>query len=360
MDYAKESLKMHYELRGKLEVTSRAAVDTKDALSLAYTPGVAAPCLEIQKDVNKSYELTRRWNTVAVVTDGTAVLGLGDIGPEAGMPVMEGKAVLYKKFGDVDSVPICIDTKDPKEFVNIVEKLQPSFGGINLEDISSPKCYEIEAELIKRCHIPVFHDDQHGTAIIACAAVSGALRYVKKDISQVKVVVNGCGAAGSAIGKLLYRLGVKNLIMIDIDGAVYEGRPGEMDMATAYLASVTNPEHYKGNLAGAVKGADVLMQPEHKVIGSCPACGSDVCETAKGWFCRDKSCKFALWKENRFFQTLGKQMTEELAKQLVNQGKARLTHCYSKKSGRYYDTTVHVETGEDGAAAFKLEFGGKK
>lgn len=254
-----EALALHEKNHGKLEVRCKVPLEDGHDLSVAYTPGVAEPCRKIKDNPELSFEYTCRGNMVAVISDGTRVLGLGDIGPEAAMPVMEGKAVLYKKFGDVDAVPICIGTKNPEEFVQIVEKLQPSFGGINLEDIASPKCYKIEAELIKRCQIPVFHDDQHGTAIIACAAVTGALRYLKKDVSQVKVVVNGCGAAGSAIGKLLVKLGVKDLIMVDVDGAVYEGRPGTMDMATAYLASVTNPAHYKGNLAGAVKGADVLI-----------------------------------------------------------------------------------------------------
>ena len=254
-----EALALHKKFHGKLEVRCKAPLENGHALALAYPPGVAEPCRKIKENPDLSFEYTCRGNMVAVISDGTRVLGLGDIGPEAAMPVMEGKSVLYKKFGDIDSIPICIDTKDPEEFVNIVTKLQPSFGGINLEDIASPKCYWIENELIKRCSIPVFHDDQHGTAIIACAAVLGALRFAKKDITKVKVVVNGCGAAGSAIGKLLYRLGVTDLTMIDIDGAVYEGRPGDMDMATKYLASVTNKAHYKGNLAGAAKGADVLI-----------------------------------------------------------------------------------------------------
>lgn len=245
-----EALALHKKFHGKLEVRCKAPLENGHDLALAYTPGVAEPCRKIKENPDLSFEYTCRGNMVAVISDGTRVLGLGDIGPEAAMPVMEGKSVLYKKFGDIDSIPICIDTKDPEEFVNIVTKLQPSFGGINLEDIASPKCYWIENELIKRCSIPVFHDDQHGTAIIACAAVLGALRFAKKDITKVKVVVNGCGAAGSAIGKLLYRLGVTDLTMIDIDGAVYEGRPGDMDMATKYLASVTNKAHYKETLPG--------------------------------------------------------------------------------------------------------------
>ena len=255
----KEALEMHLKYHGKLEMRCKAPLENGHDLAIAYTPGVAEPCRKIKENPNMSFEYTCRGNMVAVITDGTRVLGLGDIGPQAAMPVMEGKAVLYKKFGDVDSIPICIDTKDPEEFINIVTKLQPSFGGINLEDISSPKCYQIESELIKRCSIPVFHDDQHGTAIIACAAVLGALRFVKKDIKDIKCVVNGCGAAGSAIGKLLYRLGVKNLIMLDSHGAIYEGRPGSMDMAKTYLAGVTNKEKFKGGLEEAVKGADVLI-----------------------------------------------------------------------------------------------------
>ncbi len=254
-----ESLQMHAANHGKLETRCKVPLENGHDLAIAYTPGVAAPCLKIKDDPKLSFEYTWRGNVVAVITDGTRVLGMGDIGAEAAMPVMEGKSVLYKKFGDIDSVPICIDTKDPDEFISIVEKLQPSFGGVNLEDISSPKCYQIEAELIKRCQIPIFHDDQHGTAIIACAAVLGALRFVKKDISSARCVVNGCGAAGSAIGKLLYRLGVKDLIMIDSKGALYKGRPGHMDMAKEYLAGVTNKNLYKGDLAGAVKGADVVI-----------------------------------------------------------------------------------------------------
>ena len=219
MDYAKESLKMHYELRGKLEVTSRAAVDTKDALSLAYTPGVAAPCLEIQKDVNKSYELTRRWNTVAVVTDGTAVLGLGDIGPEAGMPVMEGKCVLFKEFGGVDAIPLCVRSKDVDDIVNTVRLLAGSFGGVNLEDISAPRCFEIEKKLKECCDIPIFHDDQHGTAVITLAGVINALKLVGKKLDEVKIVTSGAGAAGIAIIRLLISMGLKNVIMTDRKGA---------------------------------------------------------------------------------------------------------------------------------------------
>ena len=259
MDYAKESLKMHYELRGKLEVTSRAAVDTKDALSLAYTPGVAAPCLEIQKDVNKSYELTRRWNLCAVITDGSAVLGLGDIGPEAGMPVMEGKCVLFKEFAGVDAFPLCVRTKDVDELVRTIYLISGSFGGINLEDIAAPRCFEVERRLKEICDIPVFHDDQHGTAIACLAAVIGALRFVKKDMKTAKFVVNGCGAAGSAIGRLLISMGAENVTMVDRFGALYEGIDANLDRIQSYLATVTNKEHKKGTLADIAKGADVLI-----------------------------------------------------------------------------------------------------
>ncbi|MBO5184141.1 MAG: NADP-dependent malic enzyme, partial [Clostridia bacterium] len=226
MDYAKESLRLHYEWKGKLEVTPRAAVDSKEALSLAYTPGVAQPCLEIQKDINKSYELTRRWNTVAVVTDGTAVLGLGDIGPEAGMPVMEGKCVLFKAFGDVDAIPLCVRSKDVDEIVKTVALLAGSFGGVNLEDISAPRCFEIEKKLKECCDIPIFHDDQHGTAIITLAGLINALKLVGKNIEEVKIVTSGAGAAGIAIIKLLMSMGLKNVIMTDRTGAIYKGREG--------------------------------------------------------------------------------------------------------------------------------------
>lgn len=258
MDYAAESLKLHYEWKGKLEVTPRAAVDSKEALSLAYTPGVAQPCLEIQKDVNKSYELTRRWNTVAVVTDGTAVLGLGDIGPEAGMPVMEGKCVLFKAFGDVDAIPLCVRSKDVDDIVNTVALLAGSFGGVNLEDISAPRCFEIEQKLKERCDIPIFHDDQHGTAVITLAGLMNALKLVGKKIEDVKIVTSGAGAAGIAIIKLMMSMGLKNVIMTDRKGAIYEGREG-LNPVKEEVASWTNREHVAGTLADAVRDADVFV-----------------------------------------------------------------------------------------------------
>ena len=258
MDYAKESLKMHYELKGKIEVVSRAKVDSKDALSLAYTPGVAQPCLEIQKDINKSYELTRRWNTVAVVTDGTAVLGLGDIGPEAGMPVMEGKCVLFKEFGDVDAIPLCVRSKDVDEIVQTVRLLAGSFGGVNLEDISAPRCFEIEKKLKECCDIPIFHDDQHGTAVITLAGVINALKVVGKKIEDIKIVTSGAGAAGIAIIKLLISMGLKNVIMTDRKGAIYEGREG-LNPIKEEMAKITNRAMEKGTLADAMKGADVFI-----------------------------------------------------------------------------------------------------
>ena len=258
MDYAKESLKLHYELKGKIEITARAAVDNKEALSLAYTPGVAQPCLEIQKDVNKSYELTRRWNTVAVVTDGTAVLGLGDIGPEAGMPVMEGKCVLFKAFGDVDAIPLCVRSKNVDEIVDSIALLAGSFGGVNLEDISAPRCFEIEKKLKECCDIPIFHDDQHGTAVITLAGLINALKVVGKDIKDIKIVTSGAGAAGIAIIKLLMSMGLKNVIMTDRTGAIYEGREG-LNPIKEEMAKITNQQKEKGKLADVIKGADVFI-----------------------------------------------------------------------------------------------------
>ena len=258
MDYAKESLRLHYEWKGKLEVTPRAAVDSKDALSLAYTPGVAQPCLEIQKDISKSYELTRRWNTVAVVTDGTAVLGLGDIGPEAGMPVMEGKCVLFKAFGGVDAIPLCVRSKDVEEIVHTVELLAGSFGGVNLEDISAPRCFEIERRLKECCDIPIFHDDQHGTAIITLAGLLNALKIVGKKIEDVKIVTSGAGAAGIAIIKLLMSMGLKNVIMTDRTGAIYKGREN-LNPIKEEMAEITNQAMEKGKLADVIKGADVFI-----------------------------------------------------------------------------------------------------
>lgn len=258
MDHAKESLKLHYQWKGKLEVIPRAAVDSAEALSLAYTPGVAAPCLEIQKDVTKSYDLTRRWNTVAVVTDGTAVLGLGDIGPEAGMPVMEGKCVLFKAFGDVDAIPLCVRSKDVDDIVKTVTLLSGSFGGVNLEDISAPRCFEIEERLKESCDIPIFHDDQHGTAVITMAGMINALRVVGKKLENIKVVTSGAGAAGTAIIKLMLSMGLKNVILTDKDGVVYEGRPG-MPPALAQMAARTNRERRTGKLADVLPGADVFI-----------------------------------------------------------------------------------------------------
>ena len=258
MDYAKESLKMHYDLKGKIEVLSRAKVDSSEALSLAYTPCVAAPCLEIQKDVNKSFELTRRWNTVAVVTDGSAVLGLGDIGPEAGMPVMEGKCVLFKEFGDVDAIPLCIRSHDVDEIVNTVRLLAGSFGGVNLEDISAPRCFEIERKLKECCDIPIFHDDQHGTAVITMAGLINALKIVGKKLADVKIVTSGAGAAGIAIIKLLISMGLKNVIMTDRHGAIYEGRDN-LNAVKEEMAKITNQSHEKGSLADVIKGADVFI-----------------------------------------------------------------------------------------------------
>lgn len=259
MDYAKESLRLHEEWKGKIEVVTRVPTATKQDLSLAYTPGVAQPCLEIQKDVNLSYELTRRWNMCAVVTDGTAVLGLGDIGPEAGMPVMEGKCVLFKAFGDVDAFPLCIKSKDVDEIVNTVYLLSGSFGGINLEDISAPRCFEIEKKLKEKCDIPIFHDDQHGTAIITLAGLVNALKVVGKKKSDVKVVVNGAGAAAISITKLLLSDGFADITLCDRKGAIYEGRPEGMNAIKDEMAKITNRKKAKGSLADALVGADVFI-----------------------------------------------------------------------------------------------------
>ena len=258
MDVMEESLRLHEKWKGKIEIVSRAPVDTKEALTLAYTPGVARPCLEIEKDVDKSYELTRRHNLCAVITDGTAVLGLGDIGPEAGMPVMEGKCVLFKSFGDVDAFPICIRSKDVDEIVNTVYLISGSFGGINLEDISSPRCFEIERKLKEKCDIPIFHDDQHGTAIITLAGLTNALKVVGKKKEEVKIVTPGAGAAAISIVKLLLSAGFKNIIMTDRKGAIYEGREG-LNWIKEEMASVTNREKKEGSLADVIKGADVFI-----------------------------------------------------------------------------------------------------
>lgn len=258
MDYRKVSLEKHYEWNGKIEINARAKVNDKDSLSLAYTPGVAEPCLEIQKDYKKSWQLTRRSNLVAVITDGSAVLGLGDIGPEAGMPVMEGKCVLFKEFGDVDAFPLCVRTKDVDEFVETVYNISGSFGGINLEDISAPRCFEIEEKLKAKCDIPIFHDDQHGTAVVVSAALINATKLIGKPLSECKAVINGSGAAGIAIAKLLMTLGLKDVILCDRTGAIYEGREKLNESKTA-IAKVTNREMTKGTLEDAVVGADIFI-----------------------------------------------------------------------------------------------------
>ena len=258
MTIAEESLQLHYEAKGKIRITPAVATANSHDLALAYTPGVATPCLEIQKDVNKSYELTRRNNLVAVITDGTAVLGLGDIGPEAGMPVMEGKCVLFKAFGDVDAFPLCIKSKDVDTIVDTVYNLSGSFGGVNLEDISAPRCFEIEKKLKERCDIPIFHDDQHGTAIVVLAAMMNALKLLKKDISEISVVCSGAGAAGIAIIKLLMSMGLKDVVLCDRMGAIYEGREGLNPIKTE-MAAISNRKMKKGSMAEVIQGADVFI-----------------------------------------------------------------------------------------------------
>ena len=258
MDYAKESLRLHKEWKGKIEVVTRVPAENKEDLSLAYTPGVAQPCLEIQKDINKSYELTRRWNMCLVVTDGSAILGLGNIGPEAGMPVMEGKCALFKAFGDVDAFPLCIKSNDVDEIVNTIYLISGSFGGINLEDISAPRCFEIEKKLKEKCDIPVFHDDQHGTAIVVAAGLTNALRYVHKEFSEAKVVINGAGSAGISICRLLLALGIGDVILVDRNGIL---APGEewMNPAQKEMAEITNKERLHGDLKTAMKGRDIFV-----------------------------------------------------------------------------------------------------
>ena len=258
MDYAKESLRLHKEWKGKIEVVTRVPAENKEDLSLAYTPGVAQPCLEIQKDINKSYELTRRWNMCLVVTDGSAILGLGNIGPEAGMPVMEGKCVLFKAFGDVDAFPLCIKSNDVDEIVNTIYLISGSFGGINLEDISAPRCFEIEKKLKEKCDIPVFHDDQHGTAIVVAAGLTNALRYVHKEFSEAKVVINGAGSAGISICRLLLELGIGDVVLVDRNGIL---APGEewMNPAQKEMAEITNKERLHGDLKTAMKGRDIFV-----------------------------------------------------------------------------------------------------
>jgi len=258
MDYAKESLKKHYEWKGKIEVIATTKVENKLDLSLAYTPGVAEPCLEIQRDINKSYDLTRRWNMVAVVSDGTAVLGLGDIGPEASMPVMEGKCVLFKEFGDVDAFPICVQSKEVDDIVETVYQISGSFGGINLEDISAPRCFEIEKKLKERCDIPIFHDDQHGTAVVTAAAMINAMKLTGRNLHDQEVVVAGAGAAGVAVTELLMSMGLRNVILCDSKGAIYEGREG-MNPFKQEMAKISNREMKKGSLADVIIGSDIFI-----------------------------------------------------------------------------------------------------
>lgn len=258
MNIREESLQKHYEWNGKIEVVAKAKVNDSKSLSLAYTPGVAEPCLEIQKNIDKSYELTRRNNLVAVITDGSAVLGLGDIGPEAGMPVMEGKCVLFKEFGDVDAFPLCVKTKDVDEFVNTVYNISGSFGGINLEDISAPRCFEIEEKLKEKCDIPIFHDDQHGTAVVVSAALINATKLIGKELSKCKAVINGAGAAGTAIAKLLMTLGLNDVILCDRTGAIYEGREN-LNSAKENIASITNRNIAKGSLKDVIVGTDIFI-----------------------------------------------------------------------------------------------------
>ncbi|NBK90518.1 NAD-dependent malic enzyme [bacterium 1XD21-13] len=254
-----QSLKLHKQWRGKIEIASRVSVKTSEDLSLAYTPGVAQPCLEIQKDIDKSYEYTNRWNSCLVVTDGTAVLGLGDIGPEAGMPVMEGKCVLFKEFGDVDAFPLCIKSKEVDDIVNTIYLISGSFGGVNLEDISAPRCFEIEKRLKEKCDIPIFHDDQHGTAVITLAGLTNALRLVGKKKEEIRLVINGAGAAAISITRLLLTAGIRNITLCDRTGAIYEGREKGMNPVKEEIAKLTNPEHLTGTLADAVKGADAFI-----------------------------------------------------------------------------------------------------
>ena len=259
MNYAEESLRLHGEWKGKIEVKATVPVSTKDDLSLAYTPGVAQPCLEIQKDVEKSYDLTRRWNMCLVATDGSAVLGLGDIGPEAGMPVMEGKCVLFKAFGDVDAFPLCIKSHDVDEIVNTIYMISGSFGGVNLEDISAPRCFEIERKLKEKCDIPIFHDDQHGTAVITLAGITNALKLVGKKKEDVRIVVNGAGAAAIAITRLLITAGFKDITLCDRSGAIYEGREDHMNPVKVEMSKVTNPVRRQGKLTDVIKGADIFI-----------------------------------------------------------------------------------------------------